>query len=759
MAADHEKIIGEATKETIVHYKCILCGAFDPELISEPIQKFECHACGRTFLHSVYLQFVAEHPGKTLRQLTKEIAKNDSPSERDYETLIKYAEQIKTMIPDDPQADFYISLANKQLDSDSRSYKEFLRSNRVKKNDDPMFLLERIFYFIKYDEINDINIFIDNLCNAAVIDGQQKGYWANKLKEETKNFHEREIKYGSYTRDVFVCYAEENRIWAEIIVKALESKRIKVWCALKHRDKRNPHFWQDIQKNIEKCRIFLVVSSKEAMLKDNVHSEMEYVEKFPQIQRLEFKIDAEKHTDRFEEFFNSKEKAMDCIEWIDAHNLKDSDKACNELVARVRQLKSDSKREQTTEKEETDKKPSSSSESKPINPELPTEASYGSDEAQAGTINQTLSTDKGDKKRTSKWIAGMLALFFALALMAGGITLFAIQNKESDDIPAGNAGAYELKSEDTIESAAEDTIEKSEDYEILNYTVDETIDENNEDPTPEEITEPTISETTEEPTNPPTEAETTAPETTEKPTIVEPITIAPKYEITLTPFVNKKFDKATEGYGRQQPFSVVVSNTGNQPTGKLTIEISGTNSESFALSATSIDSLPINGNSSFTVVPKTGLTAGTYTATIRVSGGANMRTNKFNVTFTVTEPEPTTQAPTTQAPTTQPPTTQKPTEPTTEPPISTITIQGEEYSTDLTRLDLSERKLTDSDIASLKHMTNLTTLHLYGNEISDISALKGLTNLTELDLRGNPISGAQVAELRAALPNCSISAD
>jgi hypothetical protein len=69
-----------------------------------------------------------------------------------------------------------------------------------------------------------------------------------------------------------------------------------------------------------------------------------------------------------------------------------------------------------------------------------------------------------------------------------------------------------------------------------------------------------------------------------------------------------------------------------------------------------------------------------------------------------------------------------------------ITIQGEQYSTSLTELDLSWRKLTGDDIFLLRHMKNLTQLNLSANEIYDITPLAGLTKLTELDLSYDKIS-------------------
>ncbi|MDR2606466.1 MAG: hypothetical protein LBC38_04195, partial [Oscillospiraceae bacterium] len=58
-----------------------------------------------------------------------------------------------------------------------------------------------------------------------------------------------------------------------------------------------------------------------------------------------------------------------------------------------------------------------------------------------------------------------------------------------------------------------------------------------------------------------------------------------------------------------------------------------------------------------------------------------------------------------------------------EPPQDFITIKGEEYSTELTELYLSDQELSDADIEPLRYMTNLTHLALNGNSINNISPL------------------------------------
>ena len=72
--------------------------------------------------------------------------------------------------------------------------------------------------------------------------------------------------------------------------------------------------------------------------------------------------------------------------------------------------------------------------------------------------------------------------------------------------------------------------------------------------------------------------------------------------------------------------------------------------------------------------------------------------------------------------------------------VPSITIQGAEYSTDLTELDLGSMYLTDADIEPLQYMVNLRSLDLRQNQLTDLTPLAGLTQLESLELRGNNLS-------------------
>jgi hypothetical protein len=100
------------------------------------------------------------------------------------------------------------------------------------------------------------------------------------------------------------------------------------------------------------------------------------------------------------------------------------------------------------------------------------------------------------------------------------------------------------------------------------------------------------------------------------------------------------FPEAVEGYGAQTPWELIVSNTGNRPSGNLTLALSGTGSGSFTLSTASIGSIAVRNTGSFTVWPNAGLAVGYHSATVTASGGNGIDAS-FSVGFWVVLKAPT----------------------------------------------------------------------------------------------------------------------
>jgi uncharacterized membrane protein len=117
---------------------------------------------------------------------------------------------------------------------------------------------------------------------------------------------------------------------------------------------------------------------------------------------------------------------------------------------------------------------------------------------------------------------------------------------------------------------------------------------------------------------------------------------APTYSINLSQMTAYQFPSAAFDYEAQTAKRVTITNTGNQPTGSLSVALSGADSGAFTRSPATVASLAAGGTAAFTVVPNIGLEVGTYTATVTVIGdnsGASVPiTASFNVSFTVTLP-------------------------------------------------------------------------------------------------------------------------
>ena len=111
----------------------------------------------------------------------------------------------------------------------------------------------------------------------------------------------------------------------------------------------------------------------------------------------------------------------------------------------------------------------------------------------------------------------------------------------------------------------------------------------------------------------------------------------PTADISLSQTGTMDFGSAEENYAALAAKPVTITNNGTAATGALTIALDGTNKNDFTLNKESISDIAINSTDTFTVQPNTGLAAGIYTATVKVSG-TGVTEQSFDVKFTVTAP-------------------------------------------------------------------------------------------------------------------------
>ena len=114
------------------------------------------------------------------------------------------------------------------------------------------------------------------------------------------------------------------------------------------------------------------------------------------------------------------------------------------------------------------------------------------------------------------------------------------------------------------------------------------------------------------------------------------IKVVPTHGISLSTSGTHTFPEVTLPRSTQSgEHSVTVRNVGNQPTGDLTVALSGTNANRFTISATNLTSIASGETETFTVRSNESLAIGTYTATVTVSGGSNITAQSFNVSIAV----------------------------------------------------------------------------------------------------------------------------
>lgn len=122
----------------------------------------------------------------------------------------------------------------------------------------------------------------------------------------------------------------------------------------------------------------------------------------------------------------------------------------------------------------------------------------------------------------------------------------------------------------------------------------------------------------------------------EKLKIEIPVYVAPSYGISATPSA-LNFESKTEGYeAAPEAQTVTIQNTGNQ-----TITLNQPAATDFNIGTLSTTDLAAGGTATFTVQPKTGLTAGSHSETLTVSGSNGTSAN-VQLSFAVTETAPVT---------------------------------------------------------------------------------------------------------------------
>jgi hypothetical protein len=145
----------------------------------------------------------------------------------------------------------------------------------------------------------------------TAVAGNESSYYLDLLHTIITQRIRQEELYDDIPRDVFVSYRSTDQDVATKVVNVLEQDGLQCWISSRNlRPNDNINYWESIERAIEQCEVFLVVSSQEAMLSRDVKREISFAQSLNK-KRFEIKTDNAPSTTFFKVFF-------DGFKWLDA---------------------------------------------------------------------------------------------------------------------------------------------------------------------------------------------------------------------------------------------------------------------------------------------------------------------------------------------------------------------------------------------------------------------------------------------------------
>ena len=302
--------------------KCPTCGSvIDGDKIDFNKRIAKCPACDETFIVEQAKNFALVEVDKTKdvanyrRNLAVATEKDDAAG------IKRYAEKLLDILPEDYEAGYFYAYAAQRL-GDSRYLYDFYNDFEKEYTEEACMRVAE--HIISHGELRDNGLIERFLKNLDYSSDSYLSYYRQVFSEKLS----KEELYDDITRDVFICHRSINGDVAERIVKVLESDGNKCWISSRNlRPNDNENYWNNIKRAIKSCRIFLVVSSRDAMLSTDVKKEMAFAKDLNK-PRLEVKIDESEHTSVFKDFF-------DGCKWIKGENHEEIKARVSDLLLKV----------------------------------------------------------------------------------------------------------------------------------------------------------------------------------------------------------------------------------------------------------------------------------------------------------------------------------------------------------------------------------------------------------------------------------------
>ncbi len=304
---------------------CTTCGnTLESTLDSSAIT---CEYCGNTFLMSNGVEFAlkSDEEISSIKKLRNNLQR--SVLADDHKNILGFAKEILRLIPKDDLANYFFAYANYSFGS--RRYLFDFYDHTVIIPTDANDIIKHI---TEYSDVRDKSLIEQFIArhNPELLETYREKYAQKLLDEEN---------YSSIPRDVFISFRSTEIEIATEVLNTIEKDGSSCWISSRNlRPNDNENYWANIEDAITKCKIFLVISSHDAMISRDVKRELDIATKLNK-NRIEYKVDTSRHTTLFKYFF-------DGFKWIDATN--DKHEALVELKRRVYSLLTDKQSDSLT---------------------------------------------------------------------------------------------------------------------------------------------------------------------------------------------------------------------------------------------------------------------------------------------------------------------------------------------------------------------------------------------------------------------------
>lgn len=282
--------------------RCTFCGLKHDFI--ETNSSITCQACGNVFFieDGVFLNSKSQNEIDVLKKLR--IRLDEMVRVNDAKMIHSHSKEILTILPDDILAKYYFSYASYELHQ-PKFLNQFFETKINATSTHINQICDHMMNYVDIREYLNITKYIDINCPTYLI----------KAKEIIDARIEIEEQYSEIKRDIFICHRSIDLEIVLEIVSELEQDGYTCWYSKRNlRPDDNENYIKNIETAIENASVFLVITSKSAMLSKDVQRELVYANKINKT-KLEYKIDDSRHISLFKQSFEG-------IKWIDASKEK-----------------------------------------------------------------------------------------------------------------------------------------------------------------------------------------------------------------------------------------------------------------------------------------------------------------------------------------------------------------------------------------------------------------------------------------------------